>query len=70
VSGALETWTDPDGEHVAMVAGECGRCGSRVLLAPTENAVEHIRAREQELIDRKGRARQAIADMAAARDGR
>jgi hypothetical protein len=56
-----ETWTASDGQPVDVVAGECDWCGSLVLLAPTEDAVRHIGARERERIARKGRARRALA---------
>lgn len=64
VRGHGETWRDPDGREVAVVAGECDRCGSRVALDPSEQAVEIIGYREQARIDRRASARAALDQVA------
>ena len=45
VSGTVQTWTDPDGRAVALVSGQCRRCGSLVLLDPSAEALAQIRVR-------------------------
>ena len=45
VSGTAQTWTDPDGRAVALVGGQCRRCGSLVLLDPSAEALAQIRVR-------------------------
>jgi hypothetical protein len=46
VDGALVTLTLPGGEKVAVAAGECRRCESRVFFDPSQRAVADIGSRE------------------------
>jgi hypothetical protein len=46
VGSVLETWRGPDGEKVAVAAGTCERCASRVLFDPSGQAVTEIGARQ------------------------
>lgn len=43
LGGCTETWRDPGGQPAIVVAGECRRCGSTVMFAPSPDALERIR---------------------------
>jgi hypothetical protein len=40
-----EIWTGPDGKPSEFVDGKCERCRSRVLVKPSQRAIETAKAR-------------------------
>jgi hypothetical protein len=61
VDGVLETLTLPGGDRVAVAAGNCGRCSSRVWFDPSQHAVAEIGAREELTRNRVAALRKAGA---------
>jgi hypothetical protein len=61
VAGVLETVTVRGGEQVAVAAGECRRCGSRVWFDPSSRAVAEISAREAMTRSRVAELRKTMA---------
>ena len=65
-----ETWTDPDGRDREVVAGQCGGCGTEVLVRPSERAIETARARLAAMRDTMSvAARQEMLPAVSADEG-
>jgi hypothetical protein len=44
----VETWRDPEGQEVQVVAGDCDRCGSLQLMVPSQDGLDAIASRTRE----------------------
>jgi hypothetical protein len=61
VAGSVASLTLPGGEQVAIAAGACRRCLSRVWFEPSEDAVREIGAREDMTRTRVAQLRRTLA---------